>query len=105
MVKVRKRLTAVMMTAAILAGSVSLPKGVVRAEEVPFVDISTDLISLSPQADEVKMNVAARNMPDGTALAFTVADVSICGVEWVDQDTKGYTQLSYKRGAALEHRL
>lgn len=101
MVKVRKRLTAVMMTAAILTGSVSLPKGVARAEEVPFVDISTDLISLSPQADEVKMNVAARNMPEGTALAFTVADVSICGVEWVDQDTKGYTQLSYKRGAAL----
>ena len=49
MVKVRKRLTAVMMTAAILTGSVSLPKGVARAEEVPFVDISTDLISLSPR--------------------------------------------------------
>jgi len=95
-----KKLTAIAMSAALLLGLTVLPGEAVKAEEAPFVDISTDLISLSPQADEVKMSVAARNMPEGTALAFSVADGNICSVEWA-VDAKEYTQLCYKRGAAL----
>ncbi len=101
MAKVKKRVIAAFMAAGVLAGSVSFPGGVVQAEEAPFVDISTNLISLSPQADEVTMNVAARNMPKETELAVSVADGTICSVEWVELDSKGYTRLRYKRGSAL----
>ncbi len=48
------------MTAALVMGTAVLPGEIARAEEAPFVDISTALISLSPQADEVTMSVAAR---------------------------------------------
>ncbi|RKJ45674.1 hypothetical protein D7X98_07280 [bacterium 1XD8-76] len=98
----RKNMAAAAVTVALLAGGAALPGATVRAEgEAPFVDISTDLISLSPQADEVKMNVAARNMPEGTKLAFSVADAGICSVEWTELDSRGYTQLCYRRGTAL----
>ncbi len=98
----RKSAAAAAVTVVLLAGGAVLPGETVRAEgEAPFVDISTDLISLSPQADEVKMNVAARNMPEGTKLAFSVADGSVCSVEWTEPDSRGYTQLTYRKGAAL----
>lgn len=98
----KKSALTTLLTAVLLAGGMILPGETVRAEgEAPFVDISTDLISLSPQADEVKMNVAARNMPEGTVLAVSVADSSICSVEWTEIDSRGYTQLCYRRGAAL----
>lgn len=66
-----------------------------------YVDISTDHIDLSPQNNEVKMNVAAKNMPEGTELSVSVADANICTVEWVDLKEHGYTQLKYKRGGVL----
>lgn len=97
----KKKIMAAVMTAALFMGIVAVPVETVRAEEAPFVDISTDLIALSPQSDEVKMNVAVRNMPKGTPLSFAVADGSICSVEWVEPDSKGYTQLQYKRGETL----
>lgn len=95
---IRKRAVAAVMAAAVFIGGLVLSGETAKAEEAPFVDISTDLISLSPQAAEVKMNVAARNMPAGTRLAFSVADDSICSVEWVKKDVEEYTQLCYKRG-------
>lgn len=99
--KAGKRIMAAAMTAALVMGAAVLPGEIVRAEETPFVDISTALISLSPQADEVTMSVAARNMPAETELAVSVADGNICSVEWVEPDSKGYTQIRYKRGAML----
>ncbi len=92
-----KKIMAFALTAVLLAGFMVVSGDVVQAQEAPFVDISTNLISLSPQADEVKMNVAARNLPKGMALAFSVADKNICSVEW-SADVKEYTQLRYKRG-------
>lgn len=92
---------AAMLFAGLTVGGAIVPKKTVQAEEIPFVDISTDLISLSPQTEEVKMNVAARNMAADTPLAFTVAEGSICSVEWVEPDDRGYTQLKYKRGEVL----
>ena len=100
-----KKIMAAVMAAGLFMGLVAVPAETVRAEEVPFVDISTNLISLSPQAEEVTMNVAARNMPEGTELAFSVADGNICSVEWTELDSKGYTRLLYKRGAALGETL
>lgn len=94
------RFAAVAVAAVFLLG-IGLPGETVRAEEAPFVDISTDLIALSPQAAEIQMNVAARNLPEGTELAFNVADGSICSVEWVEKDVRGYTRLCYKRGEKL----
>lgn len=99
-IKIKKIIAAVMM-AALFMGMMVMPAETAQAEEAPFVDISTALISLSPQADEVTMSVAARNMPEGTELAVSVADGNICSVEWVELDSKGYTRLRYKRGAAL----
>ena len=88
--KAGKKMMAAAMTAALVMGAAVLPGEIVRAEETPFVDISTALISLSPQADEVTMSVAARNMPAETELAVSVADGNICSVEWVEPDSKGY---------------
>lgn len=68
---------------------------------VAYVDISTDHIALSPQNNEVKMNVKAKNMPEGTELAVSVADANICTIEWVDLKEHGYTQLQYNRGSIL----
>lgn len=99
--RIRKKAVAAVMAAALFIGGLVLPEKTARAQEVPFVDISTDLISLSPQAADVKMNVAARNLPEGTELAFAVADGSICSVDWVELDLRGYTQLRYKRGDML----
>ena len=101
MIEKRKKMTAAVMAAVLSAVLTIVPKETVQAQETPFVDISTDLVSLSPQAAEVKMNVAARNMAADTTLAFTVADGSICSVEWVEPEDRGYTQLKYKRGEVL----
>lgn len=105
MIEKRKKIVAAAMAAALLtgltAGLAIVPKETAQAQEMPFVDISTDVVSLSPQAAEVKMNVAARNMAADTPLAFTVADGNICSVEWVELDDRGYTQLLYKRGEML----
>lgn len=102
MIEKRKKIVAAVMAAALFtgltAGLTIVPKETAQAQEVPFVDISTDVISLSPQAAEVKMNVAARNMAADTPLAFTVEDGNICSVEWVEPSDRGYTQLLYKRG-------
>lgn len=97
----RKRFWAAVLTVLLLCGMTALPKGEAEAQEAPFVDISTAVISLSPQVTEAKMNVAARNLPEGTVLGVSVADTSICTVEWVDVEGIGYRQLCYKRGAAL----
>lgn len=96
-----KMALAVVMAAAVFVGGMTASGETVRAEEAPFVDVSTELISLSPQAPEIKMNVAARNMPEGTELSFLVADGSICSVQWVEKDVQKYTQLCCQRGAVV----
>lgn len=93
-----KRALAAVMGTAVFIGGMVFHGETVRAKEASFVDISTDLISLSPQAAEAKMNVAARNMPEGTELAFWVADEGICSVRWVEKDVEKYTQLCVQRG-------
>ena len=81
-----RKIAATVMAAVVFMGGMMLAGGTVRAEEaVPFVDISTDLISLSPQAAEIQMNVAARNLPEGTEFGVSVADGSVCSVEWVEK--------------------
>lgn len=100
--KTGKRVLAVAMTVLLLCSMAAVPSGKARAAGMePYVDISTDIIALSPQAAEVKMNVAARNMPENTQLAVSVADGNICSVAWVDPGERGYVQLCYKRGEAL----
>ena len=96
-----KKVSAAVMAAAVFAGGMVLSGETVKAEEAPFVDISTDLVSLSPQAAEIKVNVAARNVPEGTGLGLLVADGSICSTEWVEKDVQKYTQFCCKRGEAL----
>ena len=97
-----RKIAATVMAAVVFMGGMMLAGGTVRAEEaVPFVDISTDLISLSPQAAEIQMNVAARNLPEGTEFGVSVADGSVCSVEWVEKGTRGYTRLLLKRGEVL----
>lgn len=97
-----RKIAATVMAAVVFMGGMMLAGGTVRAEEaVPFVDISTDLISLSPQAAEIQMNVAARNLPEGTECGVSVADGSVCSVEWVEKETRGYTRLLFKRGEVL----
>mgnify|MGYP006943502389 CR=1 FL=1 len=93
-----KRALAAVMGMAVFVGGMVFGGETARAKEAPFVDISTDMISLSPQAHEVKMNVAARNMPEGTELVFQVANEGICSVRWVEKDVKKYTQLCCQRG-------
>lgn len=96
----RRKIRRKIMAAGIILG-LTLPGKAVRAEEAPFVDVSTDLISLSPQCADVKMNVAVRNLPEGTKLVFLVADSAICKVEWAEGNAREYTQLCYKRGEML----
>ena len=97
-----RKIAATVMAAVVFMGGMMLAGGTVRAEEaVPFVDISTDLISMSPQAAEIQMNVAARNLPEGTEFGVSVADGSVCSVEWVEKGTRGYTRLLFKRGEVL----
>lgn len=93
-----KKIAAAVIAAAIFAGGMAAAGETVLAEEASFVDVSTDLISLSPQAPEIRMNVAVRNMPAGTALSFLAADGSICSVRWVEKDVEKYAQLCIQRG-------
>lgn len=93
-----KRTLATVIGMAVFVGGMVFDGETAGAKEAAFVDISTDMISLSPQATEVRMNVAARNMPEGTELIFRVADEGICSVRWVEKDVKKYTQLCCQRG-------
>lgn len=97
-----RRIAAAVMAAVVFMGGMMLAGRPAQAEEaVPFVDISTDLISLSPQAAEIWMNTAARNLPEGTELEVSVEDGSVCSVEWVEKETRGCTRLLFKRGETL----
>lgn len=97
-----RRIAAAVMAAVVFMGGMMLAGRPAQAEEaVPFVDISTDLISLSPQAAEIWMNTAARNLPEGTELGVSVEDGSVCSVEWVEKETRGCTRLLFKRGETL----
>lgn len=94
----RKKWGKRVMAAVLTLGALAVAGRTARAQEaVPFVDISADLISLSPQAEEMTMHVAARNMGEGTVLEYSVADGRICSVEWA-ADAQEYTELCYKRG-------
>lgn len=100
--RIRKKTVAAVTAAVMLISGMALSGETVKAEGAPFVDISTDQISLSPQAAEIKVNAADSYEYEGDGNAV-IDGLSMPPVPYeahvISADEDGYFGLIWKNTA------